>query len=238
MWGKLGWLNWFWQFLCEVLSSFNPKWFYYSHAWSCSLCERRTYFCMGLISRKLLLMFLTSFTSVSVLLLFPLLITFFVLVHGFLFYFIKHRWSSPDQTICYCICLWRLFIRHKDWLAYSGGTDRPGELCYNFSISTQMVNFPIWIPGWLTVLLVLLYSFLLMLVFVLQWLSLFGKVWSCLSFRWLSNELKTDAPFHHIAYDHSCPDWDSLWDHLRDVPWEDIFKPSASAAASEFCEWF
>ena len=40
-------------------------------------------------------------------------------------------------------------IHHKDWLTYSGGTDRPGELCYNFSISndlTQMVNFPIWIP--------------------------------------------------------------------------------------------
>ena len=23
-------------------------------------------------------------------------------------------------------------IRHKDWLTYSGGIDRPGELCYNF----------------------------------------------------------------------------------------------------------
>ena len=31
--------------------------------------------------------------------------------------------------------------------------------------------------------------------------------------------------------------WDGLCDHLRDVPWEDIFKLSASAAASEFCEW-
>ena len=40
-------------------------------------------------------------------------------------------------------------IYHKDWLTFSGGTDRPGELCYNFSISndfTQMVNFPIRIP--------------------------------------------------------------------------------------------
>ena len=38
---------------------------------------------------------------------------------------------------------------HKDWLTYSGGTDRPGELCYNFSIShnlTQIVNFPNQIP--------------------------------------------------------------------------------------------
>ena len=44
-----------------------------------------------------------------------------------------------------------------------------------------------------------------------------------------------DAPFHSIAYDYSRADWDSLCDHLRDVPWEDIFKFSASPAASEFC---
>ena len=40
-------------------------------------------------------------------------------------------------------------VHHKDWLTYSGGTDRPGELCYNFSISndlTQMINFRSWIP--------------------------------------------------------------------------------------------
>ena len=46
-----------------------------------------------------------------------------------------------------------------------------------------------------------------------------------------------DAPFHHIAYDYSCADWDGLRDHFRDVPLEDIFKLHASAAASEFCEW-
>ena len=47
-----------------------------------------------------------------------------------------------------------------------------------------------------------------------------------------------DAPFHRIAYDYSHADWDVLCDHLRDVPWEDIFKLGASAAAaSEFCEW-
>ena len=40
-------------------------------------------------------------------------------------------------------------VHHKDWLTYSSGIDRPGELCYNFSISndlTQMVNFPTRIP--------------------------------------------------------------------------------------------
>ena len=48
---------------------------------------------------------------------------------------------------------------------------------------------------------------------------------------------KQDTPFHPMAYDYSRADWDGLRDHLRDVPWEDIFKFSASAAASEFCEW-
>ena len=36
-------------------------------------------------------------------------------------------------------------VHHKDWLTYSSGADRPGKLCYNFSISndlTQIVNFP------------------------------------------------------------------------------------------------
>ena len=46
-----------------------------------------------------------------------------------------------------------------------------------------------------------------------------------------------DAPFHRIAYDYSCADWDGLCDHLTDVPWENTFKLGASAAASEFCEW-
>ena len=40
-------------------------------------------------------------------------------------------------------------VHHKDWLTNSSGTNRPGELCYIFSISndlTQMVNFPTRIP--------------------------------------------------------------------------------------------
>ena len=69
VWDKPGWLNWFWQFLCERLSSFNLKGFWYSYAWSCSLCEKRTSFCMGLISGKLcrfLFIFSTGFTWLSV----------------------------------------------------------------------------------------------------------------------------------------------------------------------------
>ena len=61
------------------------------NVWPRSLCQGRTSFCMGLIYRELcrsLLMCSTGFTSLSVLLLFPIAITFFVFVLGFWFYFI------------------------------------------------------------------------------------------------------------------------------------------------------
>ena len=48
---------------------------------------------------------------------------------------------------------------------------------------------------------------------------------------------KQDTPFHRVAYDCFLANWDGLRDHLRDVPWENIFKLGASTAASEFCEW-
>ena len=48
---------------------------------------------------------------------------------------------------------------------------------------------------------------------------------------------KQDALFHCIDYDYICADWGSCHDHLRDASWEDIFKLSASAAASEVYEW-
>ena len=48
---------------------------------------------------------------------------------------------------------------------------------------------------------------------------------------------KQDAQSHDTAYDYSRGDLDGLHDHLKDVPWEDVIKLSASAADSEFCEW-
>ena len=41
-----------------------------------------------------------------------------------------------------------------------------------------------------------------------------------------------DAPFHCIAYDYSCADWDGLRDHLN---FASEFE-TASETASEFCE--
>ena len=40
---------------------------------------------------------------------------------------------------------------------------------------------------------------------------------------------------HSSDYSHA--DWDGFGDHFRDVPWEDIFKLGASAAANEICKW-
>ena len=70
-------------------------------------------------------------------------------------------------------------IHHKNWLTYSCGNDRSDGLCYNISQVT--------LHRWLTFLLVSLsviltvlpfwiYLFLLMLVFVLQWLSLHWEI--------------------------------------------------------------
>ena len=124
-------------------------------------------------------------------------------------------------------------VHHKDWVTYSS---------YNFSISndlTQMVDFPTRIPdcdSHSPALLDLL-------------LSSDASICSTMAFPPLRNsdhvvvsvsidfptKSQQDAPFHRITYDYSRADWDGLRDHLRDVPWENIFKLGASAA--EFCEW-
>ena len=81
------------------------------------------------ISRKLckfLLIFSTGFTSLSVLLLSPLSITFFVLVFN--------SFSSNIDEVLSINPSANVFefedfnVHHKDWLTHSSGTDRPGEL--------------------------------------------------------------------------------------------------------------
>ena len=182
-------------------------------------------------------MFLTGFPSLSALLLFPLLITFFSFVHGF-----DSISSNIDEVLSInpsanLFVFVDLNVHHKDWLTYSGGTDRPGELCYNFSISNELTRIPdcdSHSPALLD-----------------KFLSSDASICSTVDFPQLRNsdhivvsvsiDLPTnsqgDAPFHHIAYDYSRADWDDLCDHWRYVPWKDIFNLGTSAAASEFCEW-
>ena len=111
-------------------------------------------------------------------------------------------------------------IHYKDWLTYSGVTDRPGALCYNFCISndlTQMVNFPTGIPDCDPHSPALLDLFL----------SSDASIFSTMAFPSLGNsdhfidlvsiEFPTnsqrDGPFHCIAYNYSRADWDGLYDH-------------------------
>ena len=83
---------------------------------------------------RFLCMFLTGSTSLNVSRLFPLSIAFFVFVH--VFYFIS---SNIDEilsisTFADVFVFGDFNVHHKDWVTNSGGTDWPGELCYNFSI--------------------------------------------------------------------------------------------------------
>ena len=85
MWDKHGWIHWYWQFLCEEYLPLIWK-DCFSYRYTCSLCEVRTSFHTGLISRKLcgfLFMFLTVFFFHSVSLLFPLPITSFAFMKRF-----------------------------------------------------------------------------------------------------------------------------------------------------------
>ena len=111
-------------------------------------------------------------------------------------------------------------VHHKDWLTYSGGTDRPGELCYNFSISndlTQMVNFPTRIPDCDSHSTALLDLFLssdasICSTMVFPPLGNSDHVAVSVSIDFPTNS-QWDAPFHHIAYDYSRADWNGLRDH-------------------------
>ena len=90
------------------------------------------------------------------------------------------------------------------------------------------------------------------LTVLLFWIYLYldTSIYSTKAFPQLGNSnhvvvsVSIDFPSHSkqdtcfiVQPDYSRADWDDLHDHLRDVPWEDIFKLGASAAASKFCEW-
>ena len=132
---------------------------------------------------------------------------------------------SRSTDLLMCLSLATLTYVIKNWLICSGGTDRPGELCYNFTTSnilTQMVNFPTLIPDCDS------HSPALLDLFI----SSDSSIFSTMAFPPLGNSdhvlvsvsvdspsnSQWDAMFHRIAYDYSFAGWDSLNDHLGDVP--------------------
>ena len=47
-------------------------------------------------------------------------------------------------------------VQHKDWLTYSGGTDGPNELCYNFLYQTTLLIWLNFLLGSQTLILIVL----------------------------------------------------------------------------------
>ena len=127
-------------------------------------------------------MFSTDCTSFSVLLLFPLLITFSSLFTAF------YSISSNIDGVLSINPSANVFVfgdfnaHHKDWLTYSGGIDMIDLLnsVITFLSQTTLLKWLTFLLGSqtviLTVLLFWIYFFLLMLVFVLQWLSLHWEI--------------------------------------------------------------
>ena len=81
----------------------------------------------------------------------------------------------------------------------------------------------------LTVLFFSIYLFPSSAVF--ENVSLHWKILIMLSSGFPSNSTE-DAPFHCITFDS-----DSLYDHLRDISWENVFKLVSSAVIVDFCGW-
>ena len=92
---------------------------------------RVNYFFTGLTSRKLYkFMFITGFTSFSLLLIFPHPSSSLSLPHFLMLFYLKQiRFSQSTYLLMY-LFLETFNAHHKDWLTYSGGNDRPGELCF------------------------------------------------------------------------------------------------------------
>ena len=87
-------------------------------------------------------------------------------------------------------------VHHKEWLNDSGAIDRPGAICYNFSISnaiTQRVNFPTWIPDSDSHSLGLLDFFLSPgTSIILQWFCVHWEILIMLLFQFPLNFLLTE----------------------------------------------
>ena len=169
-----------------------------------------------------------------------------------LLYLVSYIFSSIDHLLCLFLCNWDEVlsinpfadVHNKDWLTYSDGTDRPGELCCSFSVSndlTQMVNFPTWIPDFDSHSPALLNLFF----------SYDSSICSAMAFPPLRNSdhFVVSVCIDFLSNSKGMPRFSALlmavlvligmvfvimWEMFHG---EDIFKLSASTVASKFREW-
>ena len=225
MWDKLGWLNWSWRFLCEWLSSFNPKGFY-PHMHGLAIYERE-----GLAIAQDWSLENSADSYVLHCLYFNQWLTTFFSIYHFLdrysqFLILFHltymrlSWSSH---LLLCLFLETLMFLIRTGLPILVELNDLVN-SYNFPISNdpiQIVNFPTQIPDRDSHSPALLDFFpssdtCICCTITFPPLGNFDVVVS-VSIEFSPNS-KRDAMLHCIAYDYSPAD------HLRDVPWRDIFK--------------
>ena len=110
-------------------------------------------------------------------------------------------------------------VHHKNWLTYSGGTERPGELCYTFLISNNLI-FPTQIPDYDSQFCSngFIYFFQPQYLFYSGFPSIEKFLLCCVSaFIDFPSNSKGHAPVHHTANDYSRGDWCGILFHFRDV---------------------
>ena len=141
MWDKLGWLNWFWQFLCEGFCPLIPK--------DCvtHMHDLAVYLKKGQPFAQDLSLNNSGFTSLDWLYFTQCLTSFsYHLPSLTLCTVFDAIWSNIDDVLLIdpsanVFVFGDFNIHCRVWLTYSGGTDRPGELYYSFTISNCLSFF-------------------------------------------------------------------------------------------------
>ena len=189
-------------YLCLIRKDFVTQ-----YACSCSWYDGKTYFCVVHFSGKLCRFWckiLTACTEFTVFLLFPLCSplspSLFLWTEFNVLWIDKVFSINPSANVFF---FGDFNVHHKDWLTYSGGTDRLGNSVIIFLSQMTLLRSQGFLPGSLTVILTVLlfriYLFLLTPVFVLQWLSLHWEILIMLSQFPLTFQLIHNRMPHFIA---------------------------------------
>ena len=133
---------------------------------------------------------------------------------------------------------------NTEWLGHSHTTDAAGVFCQEFALAqdlTQIVDFPTRIPDCVDHQPYLLDLFLCSnpdscTVTSHPPLGRSDHIVVSVDVKFVVKSTN-EHPYHRTVYSYSKADWDGLRDHLRDVPWSDIFSHDTTFAAKELSEW-
>ena len=132
MWNKLGLLNWFWQFFCDGFyhSLIRKDSITHIHGPAVYVKGRE---CFMLYLQKIVWIFTYGISWLY----FTQCLSFSSADHLFLCTVFDSNSSNIDEILsikpsAVAFVFRDLNVHHKNWLTYSGGTNKPGEFHYNF----------------------------------------------------------------------------------------------------------